>query len=147
MTKMMTCSGPCGRTLPATTEYFYQTYKTGQKVQNPCKDCKKLRNAKNNTPQVKRLNNYGVTEEWFVEELERNHGLCAICQRELVDRDGKCCYAVDHNHDTGYVRGILCKKCNTGIGLLMDNADLCDIAANYLRRADERERKDRENER
>jgi hypothetical protein len=42
--------------------------------------------------------------------------------------------AVDHNHTTGKIRGLLCPKCNQGIGLLMDNPLFLIRAAEYLRR-------------
>jgi hypothetical protein len=39
---------------------------------------------------------------------------------------------VDHNHETGQVRGLLCPKCNTAIGYLNDDPDLIQHAVNYL---------------
>lgn len=61
-----------------------------------------------------------------VEQLLAKHVSCEICgrQNKLV---------IDHNHKTGKLRGVLCPKCNTGIGLLCDNAALCEKAAQYLR--------------
>lgn len=50
---------------------------------------------------------------------------CAIC--------GKPAQAVDHDHQTGAVRGVLCHKCNTGIGFLGDSPERLESAIRYLR--------------
>ena len=57
-------------------------------------------------------------------------GKCACCgirQNELTMR-----FAVDHDHDTGLIRGLLCGNCNTGIGKLGDNIEGLMKALNYL---------------
>lgn len=54
-----------------------------------------------------------ITPEDYINLLERQHGVCAICGG--VSPKGHR-LAVDHNHDTGYVRGLLCYRCNR-IGL------------------------------
>jgi hypothetical protein len=58
-------------------------------------------------------------------------GMCAICTDKLV-RDKTT--HVDHDHDTGKVRALLCANCNKGIGLLKDSALVCARAAVYLAR-------------
>jgi hypothetical protein len=55
------------------------------------------------------------------------NGRCAICM-ETPDKQ----LHVDHNHYTGLIRGLLCGKCNAGIGLLKDDSDLCMRATQYL---------------
>ena len=72
--------------------------------------------------------NYGLTSEEYDALLVTQDGRCAICERG----DERLC--VDHNHVTGVIRGLLCRKCNGGVGLLQDNPGLLDQAANYLRR-------------
>ena len=75
---------------------------------------------------------YGLTPEEYQEMLEAQNHRCAICGiSEVHAENSRLC--VDHNHDTGEVRGLLCKKCNQAIGLLQDNADFCDSAGKYLR--------------
>jgi hypothetical protein len=54
------------------------------------------------------------------------HGQCAICRR------GDRVLCVDHNHVTGTVRGLICQKCNSGIGMLCDSPDILRGAADYL---------------
>lgn len=58
---------------------------------------------------------YGITVEQYNEMLESQGGVCAICHDNNI-RELKL--AVDHDHETGKVRGLLCDRCNRGIGLL-----------------------------
>jgi hypothetical protein len=66
----------------------------------------------------------------------RQKGLCAICKQPetFVDkRTGKVIdLAVDHCHETGKVRGLLCRQHNFGLGFFKDNPNLLNVAANYL---------------
>lgn len=59
--------------------------------------------------------------------------VCAVCGRDPKNSRGHHPY-VDHCHETGIVRGILCQKCNQAIGLLDDNIGIIRNAANYLDR-------------
>jgi len=54
-------------------------------------------------------------------------GLCAICRLECSKS-----LAVDHDHKTGKIRGLLCKKCNMALGLLKDDIQLMSRAIEYL---------------
>lgn len=65
--------------------------------------------------------------------LEQN-GVCAICHKpETVRQSGKVCrLAVDHDHKTGVIRGLLCRQCNTGLGSFKDTPELLDSAKAYL---------------
>lgn len=72
------------------------------------------------------LKKYGLTEDSFKELLEYQNGLCAICKMEPGTH-------VDHDHETGHVRGILCANCNTGIGMLKDDSIIVENASKYLR--------------
>ena len=71
---------------------------------------------------------YGITEEEFKGRLEKQSGKCALCQ-EVARR-----FCVDHDHLTGLVRGILCWKCNVGLGLLGDDSGSLSKAIEYLKR-------------
>lgn len=57
--------------------------------------------------------------------VEEQNGLCAICHEAPVE-------AVDHNHTTGEVRGLLCHMCNRGIGFLGDSPKRLAAAYKYL---------------
>jgi hypothetical protein len=72
--------------------------------------------------------NYGMTIEDYEARLEAQGGVCAICLAE----PGKRRLAVDHDHDSGRVRGLLCSQCNTGLGSLQDDPDLVWLAFQYL---------------
>ena len=74
---------------------------------------------------------YGITIEDYVRMLEEQGGRCAICRTDEPGGSGSR-FAVDHDHKTGEVRGLLCKNCNTGIGLLQDNVLILEQAIRYL---------------
>lgn len=71
---------------------------------------------------------YGIDSNKYNEIMLEQNGKCAICS----DVSRKLC--VDHCHNTGAVRGILCHKCNTAIGMLDDDVPRIESAASYLRR-------------
>ena len=73
---------------------------------------------------------YGITSEMFESLWNNQSGLCAICCKVLRKADRG--YAIDHNHETKKVRGLLCNQCNTGLGLLQDNPDILRSALDYL---------------
>jgi hypothetical protein len=74
------------------------------------------------------------TWEQQQEMLTKQGNVCAICHRpEKVVRDGKQkALAVDHDHATGKVRGLLCSTCNLVLGRMEDNPDLLRNAVFYL---------------
>lgn len=74
--------------------------------------------------------NYGVSQERYDEMLLAQGGGCAICGAE-TNKNGKALF-VDHCHDSGAVRGILCYKCNTGLGSFGDSPALLEKALSYL---------------
>lgn len=76
------------------------------------------------------LKRYGLTPESYAGLLTEQGGGCAICQTPPKE----CRLSVDHCHRTGRVRGLLCKNCNTGIGLLKGRPLLLFKAADYLKR-------------
>lgn len=73
---------------------------------------------------------YGIGEEEYNHLLMSQSGRCAICQREASDFKRKL--AVDHNHTTGKVRGLLCVKCNRGLGCFDEIPTRFDSAKAYL---------------
>jgi len=70
---------------------------------------------------------YNITKEDYNKMFDNQTGRCAIC---FCESNIKLC--VDHNHTTGKVRGLLCKKCNSAIGLLKDNTEFLYRAIKYL---------------
>ena len=80
------------------------------------------------------MRKFGINlAEYSAMHLAQN-GKCAICdQPETHMRGGKVkALAVDHNHTTGAIRGLLCSDCNTGIGKLKDNRNVLIAALKYL---------------
>lgn len=79
---------------------------------------------------------FGITLQQYEEMLERQGGGCAICgtKQTNVKEAGKAEHSmyVDHNHATGEVRGLLCSRCNFGIGQFRDDPELLLRAAEYL---------------
>lgn len=71
---------------------------------------------------------YGITPKEYESLLTAQGGVCAICG----GIDPKRSLGVDHNHDTGKIRGLLCMSCNIGIGNLDDNVELLTKAIVYL---------------
>lgn len=71
---------------------------------------------------------FGITREQFDAQSLLQGGVCAICRRG----PGKRRLAIDHCHTTGKLRGLLCERCNTGIGHLGDSPERLEIARRYL---------------
>lgn len=78
---------------------------------------------------------YGLSVDDFDTMLQKQGGGCAICGHAvgILHRGKRLRLCVDHCHQTGVVRGILCNGCNTGIGSLKDDPNLLERAAEYLR--------------
>ena len=74
---------------------------------------------------------YGITVEDYNNMFTSQNGECKICQTH--QKDLKKRLAVDHCHETGKVRGLLCQKCNLGIGHLNDSVSLLEKALSYLK--------------
>lgn len=72
---------------------------------------------------------YGITPEDYATMAKAQSYVCAICKGTTKSR-----LHVDHNHATREVRGLLCSRCNTALGLLQDSPNLCREAAAYLTR-------------
>ena len=99
----------------------------------------------NNSPEVKKRNakriakwwllkNYGITPKQRQEMIVNQGGKCAICGEELdMGRNTQ----IDHDHDTGKIRGILCVYCNMGLGGFRDNKEYLAKATRYLERSEE----------
>lgn len=78
------------------------------------------------------LKRYGMTPYEYSLLLEAQEGKCAICGVAHGNKNGER-LVIDHCHDTGAVRGLLCHSCNRGLGMLRDSAVLLQAALNYLK--------------
>ena len=79
---------------------------------------------------LKRL--YGLTPEQYEDMLRKQLGRCAICFTPHVRRRGVNNFAIDHDHSTGRIRGLLCHNCNRGLGHFQDSVALLLNAMEYL---------------
>jgi len=118
---------------------FRRHINTKDRLNTHCKSCERdtLKKWRLNNPEKKRMQewrhnlNYGynITPDIYLELLNKQGNTCAICFKI-------CCtgrsLAVDHCHRTGTVRGLLCSKCNMGIGLFNDNPDVLISAIKYI---------------
>ncbi|MGC2429272.1 MAG: endonuclease VII domain-containing protein [Nitrososphaeraceae archaeon] len=131
----------CGTELNDTNSVYMQDY-----LRSNCKECHnediKERNNRPNsytkTPEYKLKykhwnlqRKFGISLEDYNKLLKIQGNTCAICKEPCSS--GKN-LAVDHNHITGEVRGLLCEKCNQGIGALRENPELIMSAYEYLER-------------
>ena len=74
---------------------------------------------------------YSMTMEQFEELFDAQGGVCAICGKpELVT--GRT-LAVDHDHISGHVRGLLCSRCNLVLGLIGDSTEILSASIQYLK--------------
>lgn len=79
----------------------------------------------------KMFRKYGITREEFDAMSKAQDNLCAICEQSPAET-GKTRLSVDHCHKTQKVRGLLCDKCNIGLGMFRDNPELLARAIRYL---------------
>lgn len=117
-----------------------------------------LHNNKKCRKCCKTYNRKYVIRKFDISELDYNlmyqkqNGCCFICgckgNNSLTKHGDEVCLAIDHNHKTGKVRGLLCNKCNKGLGCFMDDSGLLQKAIDYLTKRDgsEYEKEDRKNQ-
>ena len=79
--------------------------------------------------QINNLKSYGLTLEQYDQMFEEQNGVCAICELPEIRRR----LSVDHNHETGKVRGLLCFICNTRLGII-ENDTFATQVKGYLKK-------------
>ena len=105
-----------------------------------CKACdrKAKRERDKRNPEVRAnkhlINKYGITLEDKRKMIQLQGCKCAICPVKLSDIDLSKSH-VDHCHETGEIRGVLCTNCNRGIGHLQHNTSIMLKAIQYLERS------------
>ncbi len=113
----------CGVDKPL-TEYNKQSNRTSYYTW--CKECHKVLNRKS---KLKRL--YGITPEEYDAMYKSQNGSCKICSKHQIELNVSL--AVDHCHETGEIRGLLCRPCNSAIGLFKENIDTMMSGIGYLK--------------
>ena len=76
---------------------------------------------------------YGISPDEYLELIESQDNKCAICGCDFSVEQNLQKACVDHDHNTGAIRGLLCRACNMAIGLFNDNPDTCLNACMYLK--------------
>jgi len=87
---------------------------------NACSSCRQA---------GRRTRIFGLEPHEYEAQLERQAGLCAICG---TAHPGGNRWAIDHDHETGFVRGLLCTACNAGLGHFEDDVERLRRAIDYL---------------
>ena len=77
----------------------------------------------------RRKRKYGITREQYEGMLQAQDGCCMICHVRLNNE-----LRVDHNHQTGEIRALLCSNCNTGLGMFKEDPARLVTAIEYLRK-------------
>lgn len=114
-------------------ECFYKRNSRPIGYVSECKECNNKRTRYPSRIAASRKRHlrvkFGLSEEDYKNLLNKQEGLCAICKN--VCKTGRR-LAVDHNHSTGHVRGLLCTKCNNGLGNFNDDTEVMECAIRYL---------------
>jgi hypothetical protein len=92
---------------------------------------KKSKEASARYHRTHKFKSVGITQEIYYSILSEQGGKCAICKTSEWGYNGP---AIDHDHKTGKARGLLCMKCNTGLGHFDDSFELLNTAIEYLKR-------------
>jgi Recombination endonuclease VII len=97
-----------------------------------CPDCRKdPRPDAQVRERARTLRTYGLTEADWDAFLLRQGNRCAVCRTGKPGGRGER-WHIDHDHVTGQVRGLLCGKCNSAIGMLQDDPEIIKAAARYV---------------
>lgn len=112
------------------------------KIRKPCKPCRKRQHKENYASGgVDRVydqllrREYGTTIEQYDARLRKQASRCAICRRAetMTYKSGRVKrLAVDHDHVTGAVRGLLCHRCNILVWAIEDNHTTLDAIRRYV---------------
>ena len=95
-----------------------------------CKECRVDDRSQPYRRDVQLRSLYGITQADYDRLLALQYGRCAICGTTKPGTRGT--WRVDHDHQTGQVRGLLCDRCNLGIGYMQDNPDILMAAGRYV---------------
>ena len=129
---MKECS-KCNETKQLTE--FNKSSKTKDGRRQQCRNCEKeyrmSKDIKQQRYERDLLNKYGLTIDSYNTMFTEQKGCCKVCS--IHQSKLKRPLAVDHNHNTGEVRGLLCDRCNRALGLFGDSPFLLESALEYLK--------------
>lgn len=124
----------CSKCLKTKHERNYYKHKDCKTLYSVCKDCHReyQRKRRKDLPDYHRsryLKKYGLTLEEYKQMLTNQNGLCAMC----FSRQTRA-LSVDHNHESGKVRALLCGSCNALLGLARESNTILIAAIEYLQK-------------
>jgi len=90
---------------------------------NTCKPCGNRRST------IRKK--YGLSWDDYIALKKQQDNKCGVCKQELSE---KTQIDVDHSHSSGKVRGLLCHRCNVGLGFFKDDLEYLESAVNYLKK-------------
>lgn len=129
--------GMCGEVKPILDFHKSKTKRLGAWIY--CKSCENKRarerraKDKDTYRSIRLKNRHGITLNDYNEILRDQNNCCLICGSENTRYKGEMrVLVVDHCHDTGKIRGLLCNLCNLGLGYFKDRVDLLSRAITYL---------------
>lgn len=127
----------CDKTLALSC---FSQRKGKKKYLSICKSCKAKYIAKRRANMgqdgryiFKLKNVYGITKEQYDQILKDQGNMCAVCETNEPMGNGKR-FHVDHDHETNEIRGLLCVRCNLGLGYLQDKVENIEKALTYLKK-------------
>jgi hypothetical protein len=122
----------CG--IPKATSKFHNDKSKSDGKYPRCKDCVFTRPIRVVSKDERRktlrrfvMKPFGLTDIDYDRMVEEQRGVCAICHRPC-----RRALSLDHNHTTNQIRGLLCARCNRGLGFFDDSAELLLKAKEYL---------------
>lgn len=120
MSATKTCT-TCGKVKPLRGFHKKNINKDG--YQDKCKACTKQYMLERSLAKL------GLSLEEYQTMVEQHSNLCGICYTEELSGAGLC---IDHDHSNNKVRGLLCNRCNRGLGLLGDGMESIKAVVAYL---------------
>lgn len=140
----MQCCRKCRKDLPITEFYKIPGNKSGYSYR--CKVCtsqdRSVYRLTEKGQIVQKRNNlkfyYGITLEQYNTLFDSQSGVCAVCgfPETVLYKGTLTSLAVDHNHQTGKIRGLLCQSCNVALGHLKENPVIIKSLLEYINRHD-----------
>jgi hypothetical protein len=117
---------------------FSQDKNSKYNKQTRCRACQKRERAEFLTPEKRRDQHlrlkYGITSAQYEHMLNQQHGVCAVCKMPETHRSSKGTItplAIDHDHETGDIRALLCFSCNVAFGQLKEDTDRIQKLKDY----------------
>lgn len=108
---------------------FYSRKRGTIGLYSACKECLNRGVNPENKRNAQLKHRYGITLDQYNDMLEAQAGVCKVCGGPPMHRGT---YHVDHDHETGKIRGLLCHKCNVALGMVGDDIALLHKLAEYV---------------